>query len=76
MRDELSKAQLVELVERIMGGRGNEREIENWLDLLQKNVPHPGVSDLIFWPHKFGLGDSPTAGEIVEKALAYKPIQL
>ena len=39
---------------------------------LEANVPHLGVSDLIFWPERGEL----TAEQIVDDALAYKPIAL
>ncbi len=38
---------------------------------LEKLLPHPGVSDLIFYPKR-----EMTAEEIVDEALAYKPIIL
>jgi hypothetical protein len=39
------------------------------LDRLEKSVPHPEVSDLIFWDDR-----NLTAEEIVEEALSYQPI--
>lgn len=49
---------------------GTEEEIDEMIKLLEKNVPDPGVSDLIFW------GEERTPQEIVEIALSYKPILL
>lgn len=67
----LPKEELVELVEKIMNAAGTEEEIDAMLDELRKNVPHPSVSDLIFWPE-----EELTAEEIVELALAFRPIVL
>jgi hypothetical protein len=49
---------------------------------LQRRVPRPGVTDLIFYPERtegrtlLNDRDELTAEEIVDLALAYKPIQL
>lgn len=45
----LSNEELVKLVTDIMNAEGTEEEIDSMLDLLCKSVPHPSVSDLIFW---------------------------
>jgi hypothetical protein len=66
-----SKGQLVELVGKLQRSEGTEDEQMGWLLLLDRNVPHPAISDLIY--HSEG---ELTAEEIVEQALAYKPIQL
>jgi hypothetical protein len=41
------------------------------MTLLEDNVPHPEVSDLIFYTE-----EKLTPEEIVERALSYKPILL
>ncbi len=46
------------------------REMNERINLVQDNVPHPEVIDLIF--HSGGL----SAEEIVDRALAYRPIAL
>jgi hypothetical protein len=66
----MSKEDLIILVEKIMKCDGTEEEIDEMIKLLEKNVPDPGVSDLIFW------GEERTPQEIVEIALSYKPILL
>ncbi len=59
------------LVRLIVAGDGSEDQINEWVETLERNVPDPNVSDLIFYP------DEPmTPEEIVDKALAYKPIRL
>jgi hypothetical protein len=78
MPDALNKQQLISLVQEIMQGKGNEQQITEWGDLIDRSTPGPWgyVFDLIFYPHLHGLGNTPTAEEIVEEALSYKPIQL
>jgi hypothetical protein len=71
----LSKAELVALVERLMDGTADEPEGERILDQLQENLPHPALSDLIFWPDRApGFPHrEPTAEQIVEFASVYQP---
>jgi hypothetical protein len=49
--------------------------LEAWLDLIERNVPCPTgyVSDLIFWPPD---GQELSAEAVVDRALAYRPIEL
>ncbi|MFD0713195.1 hypothetical protein [Paenibacillus sp. GCM10027626] len=54
-----------------MNIEGTEEEIDRMIELLEQSVPHPEVSDLIFW-NEIEL----TPEQVVEKALSYKPIQL
>lgn len=78
MPEALNKQQLISLVRDVMQGKGDEQQLEEWGDLFYRSTPGTRgyVFDLIFYPHRHGLGDAPTAEEIVEKALSYKPIQL
>lgn len=71
MESKLSKLELIELVEKIMKSKGTEEEIDNMIEEIERNVPHPEVSDLIFWNE-----EELTPEQIVDIALAYKPIQL
>ena len=71
MEKKLSRLELIELVDKIMKSKGTEEEIDNMIEELEKNVPHPEVSDLIFWNE-----EELTPEQIVDIALAYKPIQL
>lgn len=64
-----TKQQLIELVRRIMNAECTEEEQDEMLDLLERSVPHPEISDLIFWDDR-----NLTPEEIVEKALRYQPI--
>ena len=70
MQRKPSKVELVEFVRRIMAFDGDEDEIDQMRALLEANVPHPYVGDLMFWPK----GPEPTPEEVVEQALAYQPI--
>ncbi len=71
MESTVDRSHLVQLVKQIMAGEGTEDEIHERLMFVRKNVPDPYVSDYIFWPDR-----QMTAEEIIDRALAYKPIQL
>lgn len=76
MQQKLSKAELVDLVNRLLRAEGTREETQVWLETIEANVPYPNMQGLIYWPDSHGLGENPTAEEIVEKALNYKPILL
>ncbi len=63
--------ELVEIVRRIQTADGTEAEIDALMKKLERSVPHPEVSGLIFYPER-----EMTAEEIVAEALSYKPILL
>jgi hypothetical protein len=65
----LSREELVEAVRRIMEVQGDAGELDELLDVVQANVPHPAVSDLIYWPPE---GQDLTPEEVVARALAYR----
>lgn len=65
----MSKEELIELVEKIMKCEGTEEEVDNMIAVLKKNVIDPDVTNYIFYEEN-------TPEEVVEKALAYKPIIL
>ncbi|MGG3919907.1 hypothetical protein ABEV44_10635 [Parageobacillus thermoglucosidasius] len=44
-----------------------DEEVSEYIDILEKNVPHPAPSDLIFWND-----EELSPEEIVEIALNYK----
>jgi hypothetical protein len=75
MPGRLDKQQLIWLVQEILR---SEEEIGGWSDLISRSVPCPigYFMDLIYWPQQNGLGNNPSAEEIVEKALSYKPMLL
>ena len=65
----MSKEELIELVDKIMKCEGTEEEVDNMIDILKKNVIDPEVTNYIFYEEN-------TPEEVVNKALAYKPIIL
>jgi len=75
MTQRLSRDELVDLVGKLMRAEGSAVDLEAWLDLIERNVPCPTgyVSDLIFWPPD---GQDLSAEEVVDRALAYRPIEL
>jgi Colicin immunity protein / pyocin immunity protein len=55
----------------------DEDEENRLVTLFEDSVVHPEASDLIFYPAKyFGDGHEPSADEVVDAALAYRPIEL
>jgi hypothetical protein len=69
--DEPSRDQLVDLVARVQGGGGTEEEIHAWLMFVERHVPDPSVSDLIYHSDP-----ELSAEEVIERASAYRPIIL
>jgi hypothetical protein len=72
---EMSRAEAVALVQRIMDADcASEEEVDRWLDILDRALACPTghVSGLIFWPPEREL----SADEVVDQALAYRPIAL
>lgn len=77
---DLSRAELVEIVDRLQNQSADEEEEDRLVALFNDSVPHPRASDLIFYPEReFGEAyreRQPTADEIVDAALNYKPVEL
>ncbi|TAN63656.1 hypothetical protein WS9_015555 [Paraclostridium sordellii 8483] len=67
----LTREELINLVNRIVECEGSEEEIDEMIEVVEKNVPHPKINDLIYWNE-----EELTSEQIVDKALEYKPIQL
>lgn len=65
----MSREELIELVKKIMKCEGTEEEVDNMIDILEKNVIDPEVTNYIFYEEN-------TPEEVVDKALEYKPIIL
>jgi hypothetical protein len=66
-----TKDQLVDLVAKVQGGAGAEEEIHAWLTFVDRHVPAPTVSDLIYYSDP-----ELSAEEVIEQAFAYRPIIL
>jgi hypothetical protein len=64
----MTRDQLVELVRKIMRLEDTGKVLDEWVWQLKQNVPHPGVTDMIFWSE-----EERTPEQIVDEALAWKP---
>ena len=65
------------LVERIqMVDVGTEEEHDALIERFATAVPHPAATDLIFWPQTHGFDYDPSPEEIVDAALAYRPMEM
>ncbi|MFB7313115.1 e9imm peptide [Streptomyces sp. NPDC056192] len=62
----------VPLVQRLMDVVADESETGEILDALERGLVCPYISDYIYWDSDQEL----SAEEIVDRALAYKPIAL
>lgn len=69
----MEREELVALVRRIMAAEGDDALMDAWIEALRGNVVDPHVVGYIFHPED---GWAPTAEEIVERALAYRPFAL
>ena len=70
------RSELLRLVTYLMSGDGTESEQDEALRALESHVPHPRVSELIFWPQHAGFDRELTPDEVVDVCLAYRPIEL
>ncbi len=79
-----SRAELGQLVELIMNppADSTQQADDAVVARLQQLVPRPGITELIFYPERtegralLGDRDELTPEEIVDLALAYRPIEL
>ena len=68
---------MIDLVRRIMeADAASEAEHDALIDRFEASVPRPGASALIFWPEQEGFDRELTPEEVVDVALAYRPIEL
>ncbi|MCM2980479.1 bacteriocin immunity protein [Niallia circulans] len=67
MSKKLSKDELVELVKKICNPKQSDEKVNESIEILEENVPHPAPGDLIFWND-----EDLSPEEVVEIALAYK----
>jgi hypothetical protein len=76
---DISREELLEVVRRAMPTT-RDPDYEYYMELFDAQVAMPCASGLIFWPDDSREIDistyDPTPEEIVDKALAYKPIHL
>ncbi|PFD28154.1 hypothetical protein CN285_30080 [Bacillus cereus] len=45
----LTREELINLVSKIVECEGTEEEIDEMIEVVERNVSHPEVSDLIYW---------------------------
>jgi len=69
----MTRQELIEVARGLLAASESEAEFDRLLDVLERNVPHPTVSDLIFHPPD---GIELSAEEVVDSALAYVPTAL
>ncbi|MFI6678176.1 bacteriocin immunity protein [Kribbella sp. NPDC050470] len=70
------RAELIRIVHRIMtGDYTSEEEVDRLVADFQAAVPHPRATGLIFWPRD-EFDHDPTPEEVVDRALAYRAIEL
>ncbi|GFI24814.1 hypothetical protein IMSAGC011_03618 [Lachnospiraceae bacterium] len=69
MNNKMDRNELIELVKKILDCEGTEEEVDEMISKLEQNVIDPDISDYIYY-------DDLTPEQIVDKALAYKPILL
>ena len=67
----MSKEDLVRLVTKIMNTEGSEAEIDEYVGIVNREVPHPEWMTLAFYDDR-----NLTPQQVVEEALAYKPLQV
>ena len=71
MRQRTSRDELIRMVQQLIDAALPEEEEDRLVEELKSSVSHPRVTDLIYY-------NTPelTAEEVVDKALAYRPIEL
>ncbi len=70
------REELVHRVTYLMSAEGTDEEQNAALHEVEARVLHPRVSNLIFWPSREGFDRDLTPVEVVDAALAYRPIEL
>jgi hypothetical protein len=72
---DLSKHEMLELLEAICTGKGSEDRIEYWLKCLTVNTGDQSLSDLIYWPNYYRNGEyggrDLSPAEMLDIALAH-----
>ena len=70
------REELVRLVTYLLSADGTQEEQDAALKELEARVPHPRVSALISGRAREGFDRELTPDEVVDVALAYRPIEL
>ncbi|OAM29382.1 MULTISPECIES: colicin immunity protein [Eikenella] len=78
----MTRTELIRLGERILAAEDDEALLEDLMAQFDRHVPHPEGSSLFFYPAGWNarsgsLADyAPTAEEVVDACLAYRPVCL
>ena len=64
-----SKQELTRMVQRVIDCEDDEDTIDQLLEILDDNLPHPSIYDLIYWPPN---EEELSAEEIIDIACAYQ----
>jgi arabinogalactan endo-1,4-beta-galactosidase len=78
----MTRNELIELGKRIVAAEGSEDELDDLMEIFDKNVPHSSGSNLFYWPENYNTRTTtiskynPTVEEVVDICLAFKPIIL
>jgi hypothetical protein len=79
--EDISRAELIEIVRRLMP-TDELYDADNeayWTALFEANVPRPDAASLVYYPPDDAVDArswAPSADEVVELALSYRPIEL
>jgi hypothetical protein len=71
MADAGKRAELIALVDRILCAGAEERA--RLMEEFEQEVLNPEACNLIDFPYHCGLGRNPSAEEIVDAALSFRP---
>ena len=63
------KQELIKMVQRVMDCEEDEDTIDQLLEILDDNLPHPSISDLIYWPPN---EEELSAEEMIDIAISYQ----
>lgn len=70
------RQRLIAIVQRILDGDySSDEEVDTLLAASQGDVLDPAATELIFWSSDH-FAHEPTAAEIVDRALSYRPMEL
>lgn len=62
----MNRAELIKLTQKIYDSKKTDMKIDEYLKILDQNVPHPDVAKLIYWEDK-----ELTPEQVVDAALSY-----
>ena len=81
MSDKLTREELIELGHRFLNAEADE-ESEKLYEEFNSHFTHPDAANLFFYPENYNARKDdisnyePSVEEVVDKGLAYKPINL